>query len=78
MERWERPNCWMALSADQGSSRVRWQRLRLFWTLQGAAQTQLRRLPDKGAAEAAFDNPLAPAGSLRYKVPDINDHGQAH
>ncbi len=24
LERWERPNCWMALSADQGSSSVRW------------------------------------------------------
>lgn len=31
--RWERPNCWMALSADQGSSRVMWQRRRLFFTL---------------------------------------------
>jgi len=31
---WLRPNCWMALSADQGSSRVMWQRRRWLGTLQ--------------------------------------------
>lgn len=34
LERCERPNCWMALSADQGSSSVRWHRRRWFSTLQ--------------------------------------------
>ena len=28
LERWLRPSCWMALSADQGSSMVRWTRRR--------------------------------------------------
>jgi hypothetical protein len=28
LERWLRPNCWMALSADQGSSSVMWKRRR--------------------------------------------------
>ena len=33
LERWERPNCWMALSADQGSSSVRWHLRRWLGTL---------------------------------------------
>jgi hypothetical protein len=28
LERWLRPNCWMALSADHGSSSVMWHRRR--------------------------------------------------
>ena len=33
LERWVRPNCWMALSALQGSSSVRWQRRRWLGSL---------------------------------------------
>jgi hypothetical protein len=36
-ERCERPNCWMARSADQGSSSVRWHRRRWLGTLRAAA-----------------------------------------
>ena len=43
---WDRPNCWMALSALQGSSRVRWHRLLWLPTLLSAC----RLMPTEAAS----------------------------
>jgi len=48
-DRWDRPICWIVLSADQGSSSVMWTRRR--WFLTRAAFSAWSEMPDDAASE---------------------------
>ncbi len=75
LERWLRPSCWMALSADQGSSQVRWTRRR--WL--AASALACRDIPVLAASDtiattlspfmnaaAAKDMPIVSVAMLYY------------
>ncbi len=59
------PNCWMALSADQGSSSVMWTRRFLFFTLRSACSNTKRERINLTSDQDPDPAPLQTDGDLR-------------
>ena len=77
LERWVRPSCWIALSADHGSSIVKWRRRRRFL----AECAAWREMPVEAASliTATFFLPsMKNRFSMTLRLSISLEHGGAH